>query len=356
MLKRLSIIIIVLSLSACGSGQTEKPQEVAKLVRSEVAKDPKQSDTRTYPATIAANEIVDLAFQVSGALIEFPVAKGQAVKQGQLLARLDPRDYELDLEREKAKLIRTYSDYERFKVLVKKDAVSKAQFDDKKAQFGVARAQYGMAKKALDDTYLRAPFSGVVALTYVENFQNIEAKEKILSLQDVEHIEVIINVPETDVFFSSEDIKIKKGEYGPVVGSVAFESYPGKSYPVRLKEFATEADPVTLTYKIVFIMKNPEEFNIFPGMSATFTPDIEYTAKNLIKVPASAAFSDEYGQYYVWVIEPQTNTVKRQEVTVKEMAGDLIQIESGLEPNQRIVTSGVHFLEEGEEVRLMDNK
>ena len=116
-------------------------------------------------------------------------------------------------------------------------------------------------RDALDDTCLRAPFSGVVAKRHVENHQEVQAKAPIVFLQDLSQIEVVVDVPETLA------AQIRKG-YAPDVAA-RFACAQDKTFPLTLKEFSTKADPQTLTYQAVLVMPRPQGVSILPGMTAT---------------------------------------------------------------------------------------
>ena len=168
---------------------------------------------RNLPGTVRATDRVDLAFQVSGPLIELPVREGQRVKRGDLLARIDPRDYETSLRNAKGTMARAkaavdyaVAEYQRYRnvkatdagavsdsiVHLKYTAQAVAQADLQSAEAGLAAAQ-----DQLNYTQLRAPFSGVIARRLVDNYQEVAVKQPILSLQNMTDIEVLVDVPES---------------------------------------------------------------------------------------------------------------------------------------------------------------
>ena len=123
---------------------------------------------------------------------------------------------------------------------------------DSKAAFESAVAALKIARKALDDTCLRAPFAGVVADTYVDNFQNIQAKVSVLSLQEIDRVEIVVSVPEERVIRAprSDDDPADPAERGERANehyrfAATLEYLPNREFDVRFKEFTSEADPVT---------------------------------------------------------------------------------------------------------------
>lgn len=346
------LIVITCIFLLCGCGDDNKAPKVEppRFVKSVQLGDIKTQQEKNYPAIASATQKVELAFQVPGQIIKFPVAKGQIVETGTILAELDPRDYQHDLDEKEAILEQTSRDYARFQELLRTDSIARVRVDAKKADFQVAKAQKASSQKALDDTKLRAPFDGVVADKFVENFENIKAKQSILSLQDISFVEFIINVPEQDIFNVDQIVGITPGELGPLVGSIRLESLPNKNFPVHLKEYATESDPNTQTYEITLIMENPDHVNILPGMTASFIPDADPNKEGIFLVPITAVFTDHDKKNYIWIIGDDA-TVKKIPVEIGPMEKDYIQIKTTEQYGTPIVTAGTHYIQEGMKVR-----
>ncbi|MHC4757590.1 MAG: efflux RND transporter periplasmic adaptor subunit, partial [Planctomycetota bacterium] len=138
---------------------------------------------RKYPGKVASLERVRLAFQVDGYLIERPILKGQEVKKGHLLARVDPRDFQNRFDSAQAELEQTSTQLERIEKAIQGGAVSLTDMTNARAAFQQAEARFKIAQKALEDTKLLAPFDAGIADIFVDKFQNIRAKQEIVSLQ-----------------------------------------------------------------------------------------------------------------------------------------------------------------------------
>ena len=309
--------------------------------------------TRKYPGKVRANEKVDLAFQVDGPLIELPVKKGQDVTTGELLARIDPRDFQNDLASKAAELERTDAYYQRIQKAVKTGAVSRTELSNAKADYDKALAEKRISEKALDDTNLRAKFDGVIADRYVENFQNVKAKEAIVSLQDISSVEIEVNVPEQRVVLP----KIAQQKYR---FTAKFDYLPDREFDLTLKEFAMEADPATQTYLATFVMLSPHDLAILPGMTAT----IHEHLKDAVQIdttdyllPIDAVAVDGLGNYYVWMVQHNadgTYNVHRQDIEVAEMIADRITVTAGLTSGATIAAAGVRLLQQGQQIRPLD--
>jgi RND family efflux transporter MFP subunit len=336
-------------LQGCGKKEEPAPKEVVRPVKVMTVQGSGGSINMTFPGKTRANRRVDLAFKVPGPLVELPVEEGQEVKKGQLIARILPRDFKINLDQAKAQAINAERQFDRYKELYIRKQVSKAEFDRFKASRDVAAAQLEDAQNALKDTYLKAPFDGVVAKRYVQNFEEVQAKQPIVFFQDISKIEVLVDAPETVV------ATIRRGE--AIESTATFAVAPQKQFPLELKEFSTEADPQTQTYQVVLVMDRPKGINILPGMTATVTGtrSAKADAAQRIVIPAIAVMEDPQEKAFVWVLKKEDMTVHKTMVTVGEMTGsDNILVRDGLTGGEQIVTSGITKLQEGMKVRIWE--
>lgn len=260
------------------------------------------------------------------------------------------------LETGRAALKRAQSDYARVLRIRKADpgAISQSTVDRSLEARDRAQANIRSLKAALEAakdnvryTYLRAPWNGTVVKKYVENFQDVLAKQKILRLIDSSKIEFRVDVPESLIILVPYVTELYV-EFGP---------FPGRKIPATIKEVGKEASETTRTYPVTVIMDQPEDIKIMPGMAGTATaksvPPEMLTEKG-IDVPASAVFSsDDKKTFYVWVIDEKTNTAHRREVKVGKLAAVGIRLEEGLKPGEWVAAAGVHSIREGQKVRIL---
>ena len=365
LIKWFPILLLLFVLPGC---QEEMPQkDMIRMVRAVQVSDPAEFAKRWFPGQAKATQEVDLAFRVSGPLVEFPVNIGDEVPKGQELARIDPRDFEVELrndqgqlEREKAVLKRTEADYERVVRIKKQDpgAVSQALIDrsrqlvdSTRANIRSLQAAVAAAQDRLGYTYLKAPFDGIITATYVENYEDVKAKQPIARLIDHSRIEMIINIPENMIYWA---------DYLKAAGKsqrVRFDPFPNLEIEAEIKEIGKEASRTTRTYPVTLIMDQPEDVKILPGMAGKATkaialPGIQEEADMVI--PETAVFSpDDTDITYVWVIDEQKKTVGKREVKAGELLDTGIAITDGIKPGEWIATAGVHYLQEGQQVRIL---
>ena len=311
-----------------------------------------------FPGKVTAIRDVELGFEVQGKIIELPIEDGLEVNEGDLLARLDPADYEAARDAAIAHRRAMRSAYDRAKKIFKQGAGSQAEVDKTERDILVAEQDLVTAQKALDDTVLKAPYAGIVASKIAEDFQNVRAKEPILVFQDTSTLEIDVNVPERDFVHMTPGLTLEERSRA-LSPEIAISSIPGKKFPARLKSFTTTADPVTRTYKATFTFENHPGFNLLPGMTARI---VLHPTDGVVRarpkamgllVPAVATVADENGAPYVWRVDEATMRVSRTPVTLGEMTGSNIRITSGIEAGDLVAISGAAHLQEGMQVRAL---
>lgn len=358
--KVLWLALFVAVLPACESEEMIS-EEVVRPVRTTRVGDLEQLQGRVFPGRAVATQEVGLSFRVAGPLISLPIKIGDKVKQGDLLARIDPRDFEVQLrnsegqlQRAKANLGRADSEYKRLQGIEAKnpDLVSEVHlerareaFELGKADTAALNATVDAAQDALNYTYLKAPYDGIIVANYVENFEYVQSRQAVLRLLNNSRIDFLFSVPETLISMVQHVDNIL----------VRFDAFPDLEIPAEIKEVGTEASQTTRTYPVTLIMDQPEGVEILPGMAGRAMGDAKTPNQDEqldMVVPNVAIFSPASGnKNYVWVINPDTETVSRREVTLGGLVRTGVIIQSGLEPGELIATAGVNFLADGQKVR-----
>jgi RND family efflux transporter MFP subunit len=346
------VTVAAILVSACEKEVVEAP-EVVRPVRIQTISSLKAGETLSYPGEIEGVQNAEIAFEVEGRLIELPAEEGVDVEQNQLLARLDPADYQAGLDAAQAQFNSSKETFERFSEVFERGAISRQQFDNSRRQFEVEQAQLTSAKKALSDTELRAPFAGRIGRTFVDNFNNVQAKQSILLLQDLTQLDVVVNVPEQDWLRAKTGLTLAQ-QSERAKPSVSLSSLPDRSFPALIVEVAAAADPVTRTFQARARFDPPSDVAILPGMSATLTlnvPDDILPSESAVQIPANAVIGGDDGGSYVWVIDSATMTTSLAPVQVGQLSGSEVTILDGLGEGDRIAISGVQHLADGMQVR-----
>lgn len=342
---------VALALTACEEQAVEQAPVVRPIKIHTIGKADAEA-RREYPGSIRAFQHADMGFEVSGRVEEFFVREGDDVVQGEVLARLDPRDYEADLKAAQANLRKAESDLRRSKNIYKEDpgAISTETIDTHQRAVDVSKANLAVSQKALDDTRLRAPFSGRMARKLVEDFSNVKAKEPVLVLQDTSTLEIEINVPERDIARRAVR-SVRDDPSRAMEPEVIVSALPTLSFPAWVKEHASAADPVTRTFSVKLNFKSEEDLNILPGMTARVQVTVD--PSRAWSVPVSAALADDAGKPYVWKVDSESMAVTRATVELGDLIDDRVLITGGLEEGDVVAISGVHQLRDDMQVRIL---
>jgi len=337
-------------LSACDNDEVTQQKKYKPMVKITSVSALSQDTIRQFPAQVEPNKDSHLAFRVSGELINIAVKAGNRVSKGQLLAKLDDRDFKIQLDDRKARYTLAKTQFYRTKQLLNKKLASQAQFDEVQANLLVAEANLNSAETALNYTSLYAPYDGVIAKVYTENLQSVQAQQVVLNMQNIDSVDVYIQLPEQLATVINEDTK-----YFP---TVVFDSIPHEKFKVKIKEWDTQADPATGSFKVSFTLKLTEKYNILPGMSGSLFVDLSKVTNqdySQIVIPVSAVFSadDKHSNEdtrFVWVVDDKM-TVTHRAVKVGRLTDNGIIVTDGLKKDENIVSAGVHYLSEGDIVR-----
>ena len=338
-------VLVSLLLSACEQPDPEA-RSIRKLRTIEVG-DISNIRNGQLPGRARSAQEVDLSFDVSGTLTERPVSIGSMVNKGDLIARLDPRDFQANLRAAEADARIAKRNFDRGAELVATNFISEAEFDRLEARVDISQANLDLAQKALTDSEIYAPFSGVIASLSVENFQSVRAKSPIARLLGVDMIEMVVNVSENQManlpFIDNIEVE--------------FDAFPGVRLPAAITEISSEASQTTRTFPITLSMKQLEERKVLAGMAGTahITGTVSEAEGQGYVIPAGALHGEPVGNITkVWVVD-QDNTVRSRQVSVGRVTAGGVQILEGLHAGDLIATAGIHTLSEGQEVIVVRN-
>jgi RND family efflux transporter MFP subunit len=349
--------LALLILTACEK-QVEEASEVVRPVRMLTITTLTGGESLSYPGEILGVQNAELAFEVPGRVVELPAEEGIEVTEDQLLARLDPADFQASVDAALADYNNAKVTFKRFEEVFAKGAISRQDYDNQKRAFEIAEANLATARKALSDTELRAPFAGRIGRVYIDNFNNVQAKQSILLLQDLSQLDIIVNVPEQDWQRAKPGLTLAQ-QTERAQPHVTLPTFPNRRFPAWITEVAASADPVTRTFAARGRFDPPDDIVILPGMSATVTVNISTEdvagLESAVQIPANAIVGGNDGGSHVWMVDRDTMTVRLAPVTPGQMSGSMITILDGLSAGDRIAVSGVQHLAEGMKVRELTN-
>lgn len=324
------------------------------LVKVVKAGDHELKDNLYFPAVANAAERSHLSFRVSGEIKKLTIREGDRVQKGDVLAELDPTDYQLDVDNASAKYSVANSQFTRSKPLVKKGLLAKSQFDELAAQRQIALSEFELAKLRLSFTKLLAPVDGVISRVSADQFENIQVGQQIVNIHSVENVEVLIQLP--DRLYVNQP---KASVLQSVVARVRVPS--GNEYLAKIKEFTTEPDPKTASYTVILTLPMPDDEYILDGMAVEVTAEGQSVGMNLnagVSIPIEAIFNAEgldRNNMFVWVLK-EDSTVKKQRVVLGKAVQNHIQVLDGLEHSDQIVIAGVSRLRDGMMVKVVQQE
>lgn len=337
------LIGLLLLDSSCSSKGTEEKK--ATNVQLFTVKNSDAMSIQDFPGRVVAAEEVNLSFKVSGTLTHVYAKEGSRISKGQLIAEMDPRDYQIQLDATKAEYMRIKSEAERVMALYD-DSVSTADAYDK-ARFGLQQitAKYENARNQLADTKIYAPFNGYVQKQLFDPPTVISAGMPVVTLVSEGNSEIEINIP-ASTYIKRKDI---------ASFSTSFEFIPGQTVQLRLISIAPKANANQL-YTVHLAVPQELPVQPSPGMNAMVNITFNDSINGKTEIPSSALFKKD-GQSYVWVYDETSGRIRQRTVTVKRLntEGNAI-ISHGISAGERVVTAGVHKLTDNQQVKAIESE
>mgnify|MGYP000029125469 CR=1 FL=1 len=340
-------------LSGCGGEPQYVDFGAPKVKVLALADREVSTDLLYFPAVANAAERSHLSFRVSGEINKIYVKEGDHLTKGDLIAELDPTDYQLDVDNASARYSVVDSQYKRSKPLVDKGLLAKSQFDEIAANRQIAYAELQLAKLRLSFTQLKAPVDGIISRVSADQYENIQVGQQVVNIHSVDSVEVLIQLPDR--------LHANKQTQEAVESIKAIVRVPsGNEYNARVKEFTTEPDPATGTFTATLTLPMPEEEYILDGMAVEVTSksqDIGFELKSGVQVPIEAIFNGDGDSLdrqskYVWVVN-EDNSVTKQKVVTGKATKDAVEIVEGLNREQSVVIAGVSRLRDGMQVQVV---
>lgn len=346
-------IAALATLPACRQA-VEPPAAEVRPVRVTTIETRAIGDTITLTGTVQAQTEINESFRIGGRLIERNVEIGDIVRPGQLLARLDPQNEESSLQAARAQLVAAQAqlvearnNHARMRDLVAENAVSRAAFDQAVAvlqtaesQVNSARANVDLAQNRLGYTQLNATAAGVVTARGAEPGEVVGAGSMVVQVAREGARDAVFDVP----------AQVKDSAARKMGITVSLVDDPKITATGTVREVSPRADPVTGTFAVRVQLRDPPPLM---RLGSTVTGRVKLDTAPTIQIPAAALVRAD-GGVAVWVYDPAAGTVATRSITVAGSNETTVQVASGLNPGDVVVTAGVQALRPGQKVRPLE--
>jgi RND family efflux transporter MFP subunit len=351
---RLATVAAAVLLAACGQNNTYQAPPPPQVI---VAKPVEQKITRYFEATgnTAAVNSANLVARVQGFLTEIAYQDGASVKKGQHLFTIEPEPYQLKLQQAQASeaaaqatTTQTQADFERQQELVQRQAASKAAFDtsvanrdNAKAKLLQAQADTKQAQINLDYTKVVAPFDGVVTARQVSigELVGTGGTQVLATIVQLDPIYVNFTASERDVLHVRDMLYKRNQRAADLIGTevdVGLQTDTGYPHKGKLDYIAPQVSQGTGTLAARAVLPNESRL-LLPGFFARVRVPLQETQALLV---SSVALGNDQSGRYVLTVNGE-NTVEQRKVEVGPVIGDMTVIENGLQPDDRVVVSGL---------------
>ncbi len=294
-----------------------------------------------YPGRVVPAREVNASFKVAGTLRKVFVEEGQQVRAGQVLAEIDPVDYQVQLSATEAEYAQIKADAERVIGLYEEGGTTASNYD--KARYGLQQIEAKLQnhRNQLAYTRIYAPFSGRIQTKWFEGGETVSAGMPIVSVLSDGHLEVEVNLPATSYMHRQEF-----SSYSCMLD--VMPDTPLALQPISILPRANANQLYTMRLRLGEGLER-----VAPGMSAWVTIHTTDSLSGQMSVP-STALVEEGGHSYLYRYTPESGMVRRVSVSVERLHTDGTAVVSGaLHPGELVVSSGAHHLKDGLKVDLL---
>jgi membrane fusion protein, multidrug efflux system len=389
-------------LAACGDSDDEAAAPVIRPVKVVVIESISDELKRSYPAVVIPAQEIELSFRVSGRVVDVPVRGGAQVAEGDIIARLDSRDFEADIARlqsqraqadaqlrsmrsgareedvasltaavnaAEARAVAAREQMARSRTLFERGSVSKARVEKDQADLSVVEAELNAKRQDLAkgragaraeeveaqeaairglDSQLSSAQAALADATLRAPFSGVIARRDIENFTNIRGGDAVVLLQKLDTLDLEFDVPGSDinglTSTADLASTAVLDSLPDRAFAAEVVEFSTQADPATQTYRGRVSIERPQGTTILPGMVGQVVITQENSSLSRLAVPASAVAADPAGATFVWVVSLPDNIVQKRAVEIGEARGSTIEVRSGLSEGDTVVTAGVSHM------------
>jgi len=289
-------------------------------------------------ATLEAEEEAMVVAKVRGVVQELNIEEGDMVETGQVLARMEDEQLEIEAERAKATMDRLYNEFHRNKELYEKNLISAEQFENSKFEYQSQKAAYELAQLKVEYSTIRAPISGVVSQRLIKVGNMVNTDQEVFKITDFDPLLAVLHVPEHEMS------KLQKGQ----TALIQADAVQGTTFEGEVLRISPVVNPETGTFKVTIAVEDDSN-RLKPGMFGRVR--IVYdTRPNALMIPKNAVMSED-GNSSVYVIND--GMAYRKEIQTGYVNGSNIEVVDGLNDGETVVTIGQSSLQDSALVQIV---
>ncbi len=361
-------VALIASLSACK--QNAVPAKPPLPVHTALVQEVTVGNPARYSASIVPYSQVDLAFQSSGYVDRIRQVKsanggmrnidqGDWVTKGTILAVVNEQNYQDKLAQAKAQLAGMQAEHDKAKATFERTTAlystqsatvpdldsAKASFDSTAAQVAAAQAQISEAQTALAYCSLKAPFDGWIVKRSIDTGSFVGPATNGFTLADTRSVKAVFGIPDTSIS------RVKLGQQQTITTDALPQTFNG-----RVTAISPSADPKSRVFSVEVSIANPKD-ELKSGMIASLSLDGSTLPRAVMAVPLSAVVRDpqRVNGFAVMTAEGdgEIESARLRSVELGEVYGNIISVSSGLQSGERVITSGVTLIRNGDQVRVI---
>ncbi|HMB41299.1 MAG TPA: efflux RND transporter periplasmic adaptor subunit [Balneolaceae bacterium] len=338
-----SLIAAVISLSACNGGNESVgsadddvpviPVEVSDVSRGNI------SAYYTNTATLDAEQEATIVSKVRGIIERLNVEEGDKVQAGQVIAKIEDDQYQIEADRAKATLDRLDNEFQRNRQLFERDLISAEVFQNSRFEYESQKATYDLAMLNLEHTSVRSPISGVISRRFVKAGNMVTTDQQLYQVTDFNPLQAILHIPEHEMSKIKKDQRVE----------LQVDAIPGEMFVGRVERTSPVVDAETGTFKVTIYVTETRD-QLRPGMFARVK--IVYdTRQNTRMIPKSAVIAEDLAQS-VYVVKD--SLAFKKNIQTGYTNGTNIEVIDGLEDGEIVVTIGQASLQDSSKVSVIE--
>jgi RND family efflux transporter MFP subunit len=296
------------------------------------------SDRINLPGIVEPWIKFDVVAEVRGRVTEKRVEKGAHVREGDIIAVIDTRDYEIAVDAARASYNTALASKNRIEKLYRDQLVSRSQLDDITAQLERFKAERDSAELSLSRCTIKSPISGVINNVHIDRGQYLNFADPVAEVMQIDRVKVNVGIPESDVTAvrAVDDFEVR------------IDALDGKVFSARKYFLAKSSDPMARLYSLELEIDSPGE-EILPDMFAR-VEIVKGEAHDALAVPLYAIISVNDSQT-VYVLSDGTARARTISTGIQE--GWMMQVTEGLEPGDQVIVVGHRRVSDGQKVNVV---